>query len=208
MSRKGAGKPQTPNRGSTKGQKAVPGAIAGSKTPSKAPSRPQERRKAPTWLLVLVLIIVVLGGVLFIGAVSGWFGPSEVELDPEYYNSDTTLAYEDGDFLELLTPERLSELTGAGKSFVVFIDQSNCVVANRMRGFVTDYAKEAGIKVYRMMFSEMKETPLHEEIKYYPSMAIVSDGSLVAWLDADSDEDAAIYNDYGAFQEWMNQWIK
>lgn len=70
-----------------------------------------------------------------------------------------------------------------------------------------DWAKEAGIRVYKMMFGDMKESGLHEFVKYYPSVALVSHGRVVAWLRADSDEDADMYNDYDVFKAWMEKYV-
>ena len=45
--------------------------------------RPKKQIK--TGWLVAALLAVIAGGVIFMGAVSGWFGDSEVKLDEEYY---------------------------------------------------------------------------------------------------------------------------
>ena len=66
---------------------------------------------------------------------------------------------------------------------------------------------ETGILTYRMMFAEVKESSLHEQVKYYPSVAIVSRGKVMAYLRADSDEDVEIYNNYDAFKEWMGKYL-
>ena len=90
---------------------------------------------------------------------------------------------------------------------MVFVDQDGCTTADRLRGYVKDWAASAGVKVYRMMFSEVKESSLHDAVKYYPSVAVVSRGHVVGALRADSDEDAAAYNDYEAFRGWMGRWL-
>ena len=64
--------------------------------------------------LVIALVVVLFGGVLFVGAVSGWFDGSKVTLDPEYYG-------EGADFMELSAGE-YDGLVEAKKSFVVFVD--------------------------------------------------------------------------------------
>lgn len=169
-----------------------------------APTNPQ-KGTWPIWALILALIVVVGSGVLFVGAVAGWFNqPPTATLDPEYITATSTLENTDGDFLALLTPEDYQKLIDEQKSFVVFIDQTGCMTAERVRGYATQYAAENGIKPYRLMFSNLKDTALNAQVKYYPSVAVISDGAPIAWLRADADEDAAIYNDYGAFQAWLN----
>lgn len=162
----------------------------------------KKKSELKIWQLVLLLLIVVGGTILFVGATSGWFSGGKVVLDTEYYCGENC----DGEMMELSRAE-YEDLVKEGKSFVVFIDQSGCTTADRLRGYVADYAREAGIKVYRMMFSEARETSLHDYVKYYPSVAVVSHGKVVTWLRADSDEDADYYNDSEAFSEWLNRYL-
>ena len=152
--------------------------------------------------LVISLVVVLFGSILFVGAVSGWFDGQKVTLDAEYVCGEGC----DGDFLEL-DAAGYQALVEAGKSFVVFVDQGGCTTADRLRGYAADYAREAGIKVYRMMFSEVKESALHEAVHYYPSFAVVSKGSVVAALQADSDADAPAYNDYTEFTKWVKRYL-
>ena len=155
------------------------------------------------WQLVLLLVIVIGGSVLFVGLSSGWFSSVNVKLSPEYLCGENC----DGEFLDL-TPEEYEKLVAEKKSFMVFVDQGGCTTADRLRGFVKDYASSSGIRVYRIDFSDMKETSLHESVKYYPSVALVSSGKVVGFLRADSDEDSDAYNKYEAFLDWMGKYVK
>ena len=150
--------------------------------------------------LVVALIVVLMGGVLFVGAASGWFDDPKVQLDAEYYAEGV-------EFMELNAGE-YEGLAEAKKSFVVMVDQDGCTTADRLREYVTRYMTEMGILVYKMMFAEVKESSLHEQVKYYPSVAVVSRGKVLAYLRADSDEDAEVYNNYDAFKEWMRRYLQ
>lgn len=150
--------------------------------------------------LIVALVVVLVGGVLFVGAVSGWFGDSKVVLSEEYIG-------EFQDFVNL-TREEYEKLMEEGKSFVVFVDQEGCTTADRLEGFVADWANEAKVKAYRMMFSEARETSMREFVKYYPSVVVVSKGKVVGWLRADADEDADAYNEYDAFLTWMLRYLQ
>ena len=159
--------------------------------------------KLKVWQLIVALVVVVFGTTLFVGAVSGWFGETKVSLDVEYYCGETC----DGEYAEL-TSEEYENMVKAEKSFIVFVDQGGCTTADRMREYVVKYALEKGIKVYRMMFSNMKETSLHTNVKYYPSVVVISKGRIMNWLKADSDDDAEKYNNYDSFKEWAEGIIK
>ena len=154
------------------------------------------------WQLVVLLVAVIGGTVLFLGAVGGWFGGSKVTLDAEYYCGKEC----DGEMMEL-SGARYEELVRNGGSFVVFVDQSGCTTAERLREYVADYASEIGVRVYRMMFSEVKETSLHDFVKYYPSVVVVSRGRVAGYLRADRDEDADIYNSHEIFKRWVKRYL-
>ena len=149
--------------------------------------------------LIVALVAVLMGGVLFVGAVSGWFDDSKVRLSREYYG-------EFGDFMGLSKGE-YEKLTEERKSFVIFVDQDGCTTADKLEGFVRDWASEKKVKVYRMMFSDALTTSLHESVRYYPSVVVVRDGKPVAWLRADADEDADAYNEAGAFRTWISKYL-
>ena len=150
--------------------------------------------------LAVLLVVVLVGGVLFVGAVSGWFDDTKVVLSEEYY----------GDFEEFneLSATEYEKLIEEQKSLVLLVDQGGCKTADKLRDFVSRWAEDAGIKVQKLMFSEMKETSLHDDVKYYPSVVVVSKGRVVAFLRADSDDDAAMYNDEEAFREWTRRYLK
>lgn len=149
--------------------------------------------------LVVALVVVLFGGVLFVGAASGWFDDPKVKLDVEYYADGA-------EFMELSAGE-YEGLVEARKSFVVMVDQVGCTTADRLREYVTQYMTETGILVYKMMFSEVKESSLNEAVKYYPSVVVVGKGAVRGYLRADSDDDAEAYNNYDAFKEWMGEYL-
>ena len=151
--------------------------------------------------LAIGLVLVLIGGVIAVGAIGGWFDDGKMELSPEYVN-----VAEPG--LVELGVEEYGALVESGKSFVVFVDQGGCTTADRLETFVTNWAKDRGAQVYKIMFEEMKQTVLHEAVKYYPSVALVFKGKPVAWLRADADEDAEAYNDEEAFKGWMGRYVE
>lgn len=157
--------------------------------------------KMKIWQLVLALVLVVAGVVLFVGAVGGWFSEGRVVLDAEYYCTEC-----DGELMEL-TGEEYEKLVSEGKSFVVLVDQGGCTTAERLKEYLKDYAKDKGFKAYRMMFSDVKKGSLHEYVKYYPSVVVVSSGKVRGYLRADSDDDTEMYNDYEAFKSWVERYL-
>lgn len=161
-------------------------------------------KKLKVWQLVVGLVLVVSGSVLFAIGVSGGFGSGESKavLDEEYICEGCEFSYMD------LESEEYEELITNKKSFIVMIDQGGCSTANTLKGFVKDFATDKGIKVYKMMYGDMRKTSMYDFVKYYPSVAVVSDGKVIGWLKANSDEDSDAYNQYEAFETWVNQYLK
>lgn len=158
-------------------------------------------KKLKVWQLVSLLILVVVGALLFVGGVAGWFFEKKVEVE---YLCEGECGREYID----LTPEEYEQMIREHRSFVVMVDQGGCTTADRLREYVLDFASYKGIKVFRISFEEMKDTTLHEYIKYYPSVGIISDGKVVGWLRADLDEDAPAYNNYEDFVKWIDKFLK
>lgn len=154
------------------------------------------------WLLSVALVGVVLGGVLFVGAVSGWFsGPEAATIDAEYYcDAKCVLDLED------ISVEEYEEMIKDGKSFVILIDQGGCTTADRLREYAERYSNGKRFTIFRIMFSEAKGSSLGEYVKYYPSVAVVSRGKVIAWLKADSDDDAPAYNNFDDFENWIDRY--
>ena len=153
--------------------------------------------------LVIALVLVVASTILFVIAVSGGFSSSQVTIDTDYLCGNECT----GDFADL-DASTYEQMAKDEKSFVVFVDQGGCTTADRLEGFVSDYAKNKGFQAFRIMFEEMKKTSMHENVKYYPSVVLISKGKVIWWLRADSDEDAPAYNNYDAFEDWIHRHLK
>ncbi len=165
------------------------------------------KKSRKVWWLVAGLVVVVAGNVLLVGALSGWFGGSKVEITKD-------CGCETGNkcvcaLLNVpLSKEKYEEKASSEKAFVVLVDQSGCKTAEKLKEFADTYASEHQFNIFVMKFSDVKESSLGESVKYYPSVAIVSQGKPVAWLRADSDDDAPAYNNYDDFERWMDERIK
>lgn len=159
-----------------------------------------KKRQTNIIKLLVALFVVVFGGILFVGAVSGWFNRTKVKIDSEYYVDSPS-------FMEI-SGEEYGGLVNEKKSFLLFVDQNGCDVADRLRNYISDYAQEKGISVYRMMFQDLKNTSLYEKVKYYPSVVIFDRGRVKDFLEADNDEDAEMYSDYSAFVNWLKNRVE
>ena len=58
-----------------------------------------------------------------------------------------------------------------------------------------------------MPFDEFKDTYLYDTVKYAPSVIIVHKGKVVAYLDAENDDDLKKYQDTLEFKDWLSNYI-
>ena len=148
--------------------------------------------------LAFAALAVFGGGILFVGAASGWFNnqPEElaikIALDDEYLGGFEVRA------LDIAT---YNELVENKKSFVLVSYLPGCTA--QIVEFASRFGRKQGITIYYMNFSDLKDTALHEKVKYSPSMIIIYKGQILDFLKSDSNEDIEKYNDYEAFSAWL-----
>ena len=119
-------------------------------------------------------------------------------LDEEYYATSESIDIDKDEYEKLIAKE---------KSFVVMIDKPGCITTSEMRSAMANFSDEYQFKYYRMMWEEVKESSLHEYVKFTPSIAVIHNGKVIDWLDADSDEDAEYYDSAESLQRWLKEYI-
>ena len=149
-----------------------------------------------------------------------WFYEGENRVEVKRTRPDGTVVYDfykvpyhEIDFSQLTKVEAgelisisvasFEKMSAERRSFLVLIDQAGCRTADELKGYLRNFLESKGWFGYRMMFSEVKETTLSEYIKYYPSVVVIKNGEVFAYLKADAEEDADKYNNYEIFQDWI-----
>ncbi len=107
-----------------------------------------------------------------------------------------------------ITQEQLKNLINGKESFAVFVYQPSCVTSSDFESVVLDFLEEQQIQIYKIAFSEIKDTDIGKKIKYYPSFMLYKGGKLIDFLEADKDEDVAYYSSKEGFQTWFTRYVK
>lgn len=144
-------------------------------------------------------IIVALFFVLFSFLLGGCKKQTTFYLDDILYNYNS-------EYLEL-EKEDYNRLINENKSFALFIYQPLCVASSDFNKLLEEFSQDEGISFYKMSFSNMKDTDLINNVKYYPSLIIFKDGKMVDFLDANSDEDTDIYKNINKFENWFFKYV-
>ena len=58
-----------------------------------------------------------------------------------------------------------------------------------------------------MPFSEFKKTKFYETVKYGPTVIVIQNGNIIAYLDANSNLDLAKYQNANTFESWIKKYI-
>lgn len=119
-------------------------------------------------------------------------------LDDQYYNNNS---------INEIDSDGLNDLLESNESFAVFIYQPLCVASSNFENVLNEFLEEYQISFYKVSFSDMKETELSRDIKYFPSFAVFDEGKLVQSLDANSDDDTVYYESLDGFVQWFSEFV-
>lgn len=104
------------------------------------------------------------------------------------------------------TSDEINKLEEDKENFAVFVYLNSCSSCSKFTKVLEDFSKEYGINFYSMTLEESEETSC-TCIKYSPSVAIYKEGKVVAYLDANSDEDLEYYESSETFKEWFTKYV-
>jgi len=107
----------------------------------------------------------------------------------------------------LLDSEEYEQMIAEKRSFLVMVSQPGCIRTDDMSTWFLEYPKEMQFKYYSMGWAHAKETSLHNYVKYAPSIAVIRSGEVIAWLDADSEEDSQYFGDPEELKTWLKKYI-
>ena len=145
--------------------------------------------------LIIVPILMLISATLII---------LKNEKTPQFYLEDKY--YEESKFIDT-NAENLNELIKNKESFVLFIYQPACVTSSNFEKVLNEFLKENTVQIYKIAFSNIKQTNLSENIKYYPSFAIFNKGNMVDYLDANRDDDLKYYETKEEFKNWFTNYV-
>ena len=131
-------------------------------------------------LLLLIMFIIV-----------GCTNNHKIYLTDKYYNSGDLISIEPGDIKD-------------NETFILYTYNNFCALPVHCEEIFKEVFEKYKIDALSIPFEEFKKTIYYEKVKYAPSIIIISNGKIVAFLDANSNEDLEKYQDVSKFEEWLN----
>lgn len=147
-------------------------------------------------------IIYIIGGILAISGIAFLIVKNcekRFYFEKKYYESSG---------IKEINIDAFYDLINKKESFGVFIYESMCITSANFEVILNEFLKENKLNIYKISFSNLKDTEIGKVIKYYPSFIIYHKGELVDYLEANKDEDIKYYTKKDSFKKWFTKYIK
>lgn len=144
-------------------------------------------------IIIASIFIVVLIGFLII------FYPIKTDkfyLDDKYYN--------EGNFININSND-LNNINS--NNYIVFTYNNYCNFEIPCDKIFQEFMKKYKIDILSIPYEDFKNTWLHNDVKYAPSIIIIKNKKVIKYLDAEKDEDIERYQDVNKFEQWLNEYI-
>lgn len=143
-----------------------------------------------------IFVIITCTLFLLVGCSSRDKVVDKIYLDEEYYST--------GNFINIKNSD-LSDLKD--KNYVLFTNNNYCSMAIPCDKIFLEFMKKYKIDFIYMSFDDFKKTTFHKKIKYAPSVLVVNKCKIIAYLDANLDDDLEKYQDVNKFEDWISKYI-
>ncbi len=151
------------------------------------------------------VLFILLGVVLLIATslVVIFSNKDNKNIEPFYLEDKY---YESKEMTEIKN-EELNDLIDKKESFIVFVYQTQCAASSKFEDVLLEFLEENQVRMYKVLFSNIKETKLGKKLKYYPSFLIYHKGELVDYLRSDKDEDVEYFKTKEGFKKWLTKYV-
>ena len=147
-----------------------------------------------------IIIIFSIGVLLFVTGCTHKTnqndGKERLYLTSKYYNK--------GEYVEVTKDELSSK---ENETYLLFTYNNYCNLSVPCDQIFAKFMKKYNIDILSIPYEDFKETSFYETVKFAPSILVINNSKIVAYLDAESDEDLVRYQDADEFEKWLNEYI-
>ena len=138
-------------------------------------------------LLIILIILIVLS---FLVTIILKQNNKPFYLEDSYYGINNVTE---------INVDELNELINNKKSFAVFVYQPMCITSCDFEKVLDEFLEEEKISIYKIAFSDIRDTEIGKSVKFYPSFII---------LESNKDEDVNYYTSKEGFKKWFTKYVK
>lgn len=139
-------------------------------------------------LLLIIPLLIILSGCTN--------KVEKIYLSDKYYNK--------GEFIEV-TEEDLEKLDD--ENYVIFTYNHFCNFSIPCDEIFEEVMQRYKIDFLKISIDHYKKTKFFEEVRYAPSILVVKNNKVIAYLDAESDNDYNKYQDPDEFDKWLTNYV-
>lgn len=123
---------------------------------------------------------------------------NKLSLDKEFYKESKFI---DAD------SSTINNLQNQESTFLVFTYNNYCTLEIPCEDIFKEVMNKHKLSIYYLPYEEMEKTFIHNTVAYAPSIIIISNGKIIAYLDSEKDEDLPKYQDSKEFEKWLKKYI-
>lgn len=112
--------------------------------------------------------------------------------------------YNKGEFIEIKNID-LNSLSN--NTYILFTYNNYCTLPIPCEDIFKKFMSTYKIDFLSIPFSEYKNSIFYDKVKYAPSILIIKDNQIIAYLDANSDSDLNKYQEVEEFSKWLDKYI-
>ena len=145
------------------------------------------------------IFIIVLSILLLVGCTHKMNQDDDkkrIYLSDSYYNK--------GEFINIESKELLDKVND---TYLLFTYNSYCNLPVSCEEIFKSFAKKYKIDFLTIPIDEFKNTKFYKTVKYAPSVMIIKNDEIIAYLDAESDVDLNRYQNLEEFESWLDNYI-
>ncbi len=142
--------------------------------------------------IISLLLIIITFSIIYI---------KDKKID-KFYLDDTY--YNQGKFIKI-NHKTFNDLDKS--TYILYTYNNYCNFSVPCENIFKEFMQKYKIDFIDIPYAEYKQTKLHSKIKYAPSIIIVKKGRVIAYLDANKDEDIDKYQDESKFELWLDKYI-
>ena len=123
------------------------------------------------------------------------------ELEDKYYG--------EGKFIQVNEASELKTLEDDKESYIVYIYLGGCLICQAFKPRVQEVIEDKGLIVYEAPIEFLKEanSVIAKKVKYAPSLVLMHDGKVAAYLDTSKDKDSKYYESVEELASYIDKYI-
>ena len=92
-------------------------------------------------------------------------------------------------------------------NYLLFTYNNYCTLPISCEKVFKEFMDKYDVGIVSIPFAKFRNTEYYNKVKYAPSILIIKEGEVIAYLDANSDEDLSRYQELSSFEKWLNNYI-